>query len=69
MLPSGLPRLLSLMSVGFPLITATILSTALTETVCRQWIWYRLLQQGVIMDFKSSHQSIVVKMLTNWGAH
>jgi len=60
-------RALSLGCVGWPLLTAVFLSAALTETVCKQWVWYRLLQHRVIMDFKSSEKDMFGRIKSDPG--
>jgi hypothetical protein len=42
-------RWLAFAATYWPLLTAVYLSAALIETLCRQWIWYRLLEQHVVM--------------------
>jgi len=60
-------RTLSLACVVWPLITAIYLSAALTETVCKQWVWYRLLQHRVIMDFESSEKGLFGRVFEDRG--
>eukprot|EP01043_Picozoa_sp_COSAG02_P001000 COSAG02_NODE_20_length_53673_cov_86.864841_35_plen_375_part_00 len=60
-------RVLSLCAVAWPLLTAVYLSHALTETLCRQWVWYRLLEQRVVMNFTDSELGLIDRINTDRG--
>lgn len=65
--PMSPRRVLSLCAVAWPLLTAVYLSAALTETLCRQWVWYRLLEQRVVMNFTDSELGLVDRIKSDSG--
>jgi hypothetical protein len=59
--------LLTSAAVLWPVLTALFLSAALVETLCRQWVWYRLLENKVLLDFRHSELGLVGRLSKDRG--
>ena len=64
--PAG-ASILSSVATYWPVLTALFLSAALIETLCRQWVWYRLLENKVLVNFRHSDQGLFGRIRSDRG--